>query len=318
MRDLFEMMQQCANKNDIQDIKIQISAQKEESAVKIAAVNVRIDDVVSVSESNTERIEQLEAKFEVLKQDQLKNNICISGVPCETVEQTNTAEITIAIAKTLGVTIERNHFTSYPVAGNKFIIVIMHNNKHKQTLLNKIRVRKSLMVQEVLDVVSNSQIYLNDHLTPYFNRLYMIARKAKKEGNLASASSYGGKIRARKSLDDAPMVITSEKQLLKLMSSADVDTDNSSIQLDSENTIVHQSTPRPTKIQTSTNTKGRQTKPSRTDTKSTTKQKSQASKTAAATTKRKAITNDKYDANRDLPPKKNKSSNDNTSSPADD
>lgn len=149
----------------------------------------------------------------------------------------------------MGIEIARQNFASYPVAGNKFIIVNMYSIRNKQMILNKIRVKKSLMVEEVFKEKSNSQIYLNDHLTPYFNRLFLIARNAKKDGKLASASSYGGKIRARKSLDDAPIVITTEKQLQSLIDN-DVsyvsDNSNNSVQLVDDNTVIHQSTPRPT------------------------------------------------------------------------
>lgn len=76
-------------------------------------------------------------------------------------------------------------------------------------MLNKVRIKKSLMVEEVFESFkSNGQIYSNDHLTPYFSNLYLIACKAKKDGKIASASSYGGKIRARKTTDDAPIIIT--------------------------------------------------------------------------------------------------------------
>lgn len=136
--------------------------------------------------------------FEILKQDQLKNNMCISGVPTQLIKNDNTADAVIAIAKTLGLEYNASCFTSYPFAAKKFIIVHFYNIKHKQMMMNKIRIKKSLMVEEAFQLKSNSQIYLNDHLTPYFNALYLQARKAKKENKLVSASSYGGKIRVRK------------------------------------------------------------------------------------------------------------------------
>lgn len=140
-------------------------------------------------------------------------------VPIEKIVNANTQDIVIAIAKKLGLELSPSNFTSYPVAQNKFIIVNMYNITHKQTLLNKIRTKKSLFVEEVFAIKNNSQIYLNDHLTPYFNGLYLIARIAKKEGKLASASSYGGKIRARKSVNDAPSIIYTKEQLKELIES---------------------------------------------------------------------------------------------------
>lgn len=159
----------------------------------------------------------LEASIECLRQEQLKNNICVSGVPPTMIDGNNTADCIISIARALNIDITRTQFSSYAVANKKLIIAHFYNLRHKQSLHNKIRVKKSLMVEEVVNTKSNSQIYLNDHLTPYFNKLHFIARNAKKDGKLASASSYGGKIRARKLLDDAPTVITTESQLQALI-----------------------------------------------------------------------------------------------------
>ena len=103
-----------------------------------------------------------------------------------------------------------NQFTSYAVANKKFIITHFDNYKHKRDLLMNVCAKKSLMVEEVLSVQSNSQIYLNDHLTPYLNSLHILAREAKKLGKLASVSSYGGKIRVRKFINDAPVGTTAE------------------------------------------------------------------------------------------------------------
>lgn len=68
----------------------------------------------------------------------------------------------IAIAKALKVDILQAQFSSYAVAHNKFVFVHFFNLKHKQLLLNKIRFKKSLLVEEVFGDKSNSQIYLND------------------------------------------------------------------------------------------------------------------------------------------------------------
>lgn len=118
----------------------------------------------------------------------------------------NTAELFIQIAIKLGVDINRSQFSSYAIAKNK--------------LLGNLRVRKSLMVEEVF----SGQIYINDRLTQYFNNLYLIARQAKKGGKLASATSFGGKIRARKSRSGASIPITHVKQLQTL-----IDTEQSEV-----------------------------------------------------------------------------------------
>lgn len=236
MLDLFNLLTKCAQKDDIDEIKASITTANTETAEKIDDVNRRIDSVVSNNDQNSIKIQSLEINLEILKQEQLKNNISISGVPPNIIKSdNNTAEFVIKIAKALGVDYNVSQFTSYAVAGNKFIIVHFYNMKHKQTLMNKIRAKRSLMVEEALQLNSNSQIYLNDHLTPYFNSLYLAARKAKAEKKIFSASSYGGKIRARKRADDAPIIITCANQLRMLIDS-DETANTSCLSINSSNT----------------------------------------------------------------------------------
>lgn len=70
------------------------------------------------------------------------------------------------------------------------------------------------MAEEIFsNIKSNNQIYVNEHLTPYNSALFLTARRAKKDGKLASATSHGGRIRVRKNADDAPTVVTNNYQL---------------------------------------------------------------------------------------------------------
>lgn len=232
IRDLFNMLQNCPSKNDLEAMKSEIVASNNETIAKVDDIARRTNIIEDTQQQHADKIEMLEISMEMLKQEQLKNNVCVSGIPPAMIKkENNTAGLVIAIAKTLGFNINASQFTSYAVASNKFVIVHFYNMSHKQMLINKIRAKRSLMVEEVFQQgQSNSQIYLNDHLTPYFNNLYLIARNAKKEGKLASASSYGGKIRARRSVDDTPTLITSENQLLALIDCDVSDMSSSTVQ----------------------------------------------------------------------------------------
>lgn len=232
MRDLFNILQNCSSKNDLEAIKSQIVASNNETIAKVDDIASRTNIIEDTQQQHTDKIQMLEISMELLKQEQLKNNICVSGIPPALVNKENsTSKLIIAIAKTLGIDITASQFTSYAVASNKFVITHFYNMSHKQMIINKIRAKRSLMVEEVFQQgQSNSQIYLNDHLTPYFNKLYLMARNAKKEGKLASASSYGGKIRARKSVEDVPTLITNENQLLALIEDDVSDMSSSSMQ----------------------------------------------------------------------------------------
>lgn len=310
MLDLYNLMKECASKKDVDDIKKQIAAEHQETSSQIAEINKRVDNVASTNAQHSEIIEQLQASIESLKQDQLRNNICISGVPTDALESTNTAEIVIKIAKTLGVEITRQHFTSYPVANNKFIIVSMFNNRNKQLLINKIRVKRSLLVEEVFQTKSNSQIYLNDHLTIYFNRLYLLARQAKKEGKLASATSYGGKIRARKSLDDAPTIITTETQLKCLIDSDQSSTNHSAQCVDSSMEIID-NTPNKTAPNATSSAKKteKKTRNNNKNNKNIQEKYPLGPPQRGRRTSSKHKNSDRFDTNRDISNKKQKLSN---------
>lgn len=213
MMDLFNLVSKCATKEDIDEFATNFNRHISETNEKIQHIQLEVEEIAGQSNYNTDKIEFLEASIEQLKQDQLRNNLCISGVPPNMLNGNETSGIIIQIAKKLNVEITGNQFSSYAVANNKFIIVRFFNIKHKQQMQNKIRAKRSLMVEECFTVKSNGQIYLNDHLTPYLNNLFLMARSAKKDGKLASATSHGGKIRVRKSANDAPVIVTYEGQL---------------------------------------------------------------------------------------------------------
>lgn len=257
--DLFELMQHGASKDDMEEIKLKIDASTAATDSKIEEIKVQVSENKRQNDQNSDKIMDLQASIELLKQEQLKTNICISGIPPELITNDNVADLVLQISNKLGVESNKNQFSAYPVNNKKFVIVRFFNLKNKQQLLGKIRIKKSLMVEEVFNVASNSQIYLNDHLTPYFNRLYLLARNAKKDGKIASASSYGGKIRARKYIDDLPILITTEYQLQTLIETEDTNNSFESQQhvdnmMDLSHSTSHQSHTNTTNSTRSTST----------------------------------------------------------------
>lgn len=252
--DVFNLLQNNATKEDMDDIKERIDSFKSTTNEKIDDIEQRVTATSAQTAEHADQLVQIQAAVELLKQEHLKNNICISGVPPNLIKDGNTDDLIIQIASKLSTEITKFHFSSYPIANNKFIIAQFNSYAHKQQLLRRIFVKKSLMVEEVFQGQSNSQIYLNDHLTPYMNRLYLLARKAKKEGKLASASSFGGKVKARKSADDAPVLITTEKQLQSIIDTEQIDLTDEN-QLVSETMDTKQTPQATTSNQNSTNTR---------------------------------------------------------------
>lgn len=220
MQDLYNLLKNCAQKDDINTVKCLIQSHTEEINHKIENINEQMGAVSAASEQNANDIETLQISIESLKQEQLKNNISVSGVPANLLKNNKCAEAIIKIANKLDVQLDSSHFTAYTVSNGKLIVAHMHNIQHKQIIIDKIRAKKSLMVEEVFNTKSNSQIYVNDQLTPYHSKLFQIARMAKRETKIVSVTSYGGKVKVRKCIGDAPIHITSEKQLKSICESS--------------------------------------------------------------------------------------------------
>lgn len=249
LSDLVNLISRIPTKNDFAEMQEKLLCMSNDNKIKIETVERQVENVSSSVAHNSDKIANLEYTLQTLQQEKLRNNVCISGVPID--NNTNINQAVIKIAGALQVMLREVDFSAYSIANNKFIIVNFNNYTHKQMLLSKIRIKKSLMVEEVYTTLrSNGQIYINDHLTKYFNNLYLMAREAKKSGKLASATSSGGKIRVRKQVDEVPIIVTDENQLQSIINNVPK----------SPNQTCHQSQPKP-----STST-GTATEPQKTNT----------------------------------------------------
>lgn len=80
--DLLNYLQHnTASKDDIDDIKSRIDNLKTETNTKIEAVDQKVITMSAQSNEQANKIESLQISVELLKQEQLKNNVCISAVP---------------------------------------------------------------------------------------------------------------------------------------------------------------------------------------------------------------------------------------------
>lgn len=121
---------------------------------------------------------------ELTKQQALKNNISIFGCPKINGEVVvNTA---LAIFKAFGSEFSPTDFEAvYRTEGKKpsfsSIIVKFVKFENKLAVLNS-KEKKQLKICDVFDGnKSNAQIYLNNHVTPYFGRLLAAGRQAMKD-----------------------------------------------------------------------------------------------------------------------------------------
>lgn len=210
--DILRALDRLASKDDLGTMTDNINQLFEKSEKRIDVIDTKISTINEQHSAHVIKINTLEQTVEQLKQDKLRCNVRISGLFPEF--DGDAKGLVMKMITYLKVNATVNDFDAYTTTNNNFIIASFHNYVHKQSLTNKMRIKKSLLVEELFPKFkSNNQLYVNDHLTPFMNDIFITAFKAKKEGKLFSVSSWGGKIRVRKFRDDKIITIDSRSQL---------------------------------------------------------------------------------------------------------
>lgn len=184
--------------------------------------NVRLNTIENkLTDNSTEQqIQSLQFQLERIKQAHISNNIRFTGLPHEILASPINAFI--KIAETLNVNLLPSDFMAHSDRNKSSLIVHFCNQMYKRQILDALRTRKVLLVEEVFpDTISNAKIYANDQLTPYFANLFQIAWNAKRNGQLYSASSAGGHIKVKKVENGPPITIENENQLRSIIDSTD-------------------------------------------------------------------------------------------------
>lgn len=184
----------------------------------------------SINESD--QIEEIKIQIEMLKQDRLRNNIRLTGLPPIAFDNPNEAVLSIDYILQLGLI--PSDFIVYADRHKSSLIVAFANHSHKRLFMSALQQRKSLLAEEVFpSIKSNSNIYANDQLTPYFAKLFHEAWQAKKEGRVYSASSLGGRIKVKQYEDSSAITISNHQQLNELLN----DTHNDKAQTHSNRSL---------------------------------------------------------------------------------
>lgn len=176
----------------------------------------RLDKVESDLENanSSTQIAELTLQVELLKQDKLRNNIRITGLPQTAFDDPD--EAILRIAAILNIDIIPSDFIVYGDRHKSSLIVSFHSYVQKRILMDAMKKKQSLFVEEIYESIqSNSRIYCNDQLSPYFASIFQLAWHAKKEGSIFSASSIGGRIRVKKHENSTPRTIQTETELTK-------------------------------------------------------------------------------------------------------
>lgn len=216
----------------MEQIKQLLESKFTETNTKIEAIQVTINnDVAGIKDAlqtQSNRIDQIEnelqnkcevnqfediaIQIEILKQERLRNNVRLTGLPNIAFE--NPTKTIMQIDRLLELRLLPTDVTAYADRNHSSLIVSFNNYVQKRRLLDKMRERRTLLAEEIFtNVRSNSPIYINDQLTPYFASLFKKAWQAKKDKLLVSVSSLGGRIRVKKTATSTIVNIECETDL---------------------------------------------------------------------------------------------------------
>lgn len=194
-------------KADIANIHSELSKHKD-----------RIEQIENTlkADDNNVKISEMQLHIELLKQHQLRNNIRFTGLP--SIAYNDPDEAILRIDSVLKTDLVPSDYTFYADRNKSSIIVAFTNYNLKRLVMDKMKEKQSLFVEEIYDIDSDSRVFINDQLTPYFANLFQNAWRAKKDGTIFSASSVGGRIKVKKTEQSQPIIVQTESQLNDIIS----------------------------------------------------------------------------------------------------
>lgn len=221
----FEKMQdiikhEFANTNSkIETIQSTLDQKINDIHSEVGVHNERIKILENYAATDSHRIDTISYQLETLKQDRLRNNLRLTGLPPPAFE--NTRDTIMKIVTVLQLDLLPSDFIAYNDRNKSSIILAFDKYAHKRYFMETLRSRNGVMVEEILQVQSNSQLFCNDQLTPFFANLFQKAWQAKKNKQLYSASSMGGRVKVRKTENSNFVIIESEQHLIDIIENID-------------------------------------------------------------------------------------------------
>lgn len=156
---------------------------------RVEAHHNRLDIIEHKLDKLSEQSETIHTANEVFKQNLLRNNLVVVGIPNDYGDDTN--QIIFNIAAILKVKINRNDIIqSYRVKKSYSGLIVVRfaaTERRDELLRNKQKI--SISLGDLFELTGDSAskpIYLNAHVTPYFGKLSAKARTAIKENLIHS------------------------------------------------------------------------------------------------------------------------------------
>ena len=173
------------------------------------------------------RVEDAESHSHLLEQYGRRNNIEIEGIS-DTVSDENLESKVISILSEIDVNVESNDIEACHRIGKsspKRSIVRFVNRKVCKTAL-KNRKKLRLVDASKLGLPGRSRLFINENLSPYFNKIAYQCRRLKREGKIMKVYSHEGIVHIVRSVQEKPKKIIHMSDLKDMFPDFDFEDDN--------------------------------------------------------------------------------------------
>lgn len=207
---------QCT-KDDLAAVKKSINDKFGGVTTELGSQKVRIDSMEERLLSVERQLATSAYENQLTKQHQIKNNINIYGIP--KLENEDVYKMAIEVFKALGCVFSSSDFNAVyrlkPKVGKMSSIIVKFNDFDKKLSVLNTKVKKPVMLKDVVPGHEQSkyEIFVNNHLTPFFAKLMASGRQAVKNKLIHSCRISASGCMIKKKEDTESIVICSLEQM---------------------------------------------------------------------------------------------------------
>lgn len=236
-KDIMDVLLTFKSKITATDAKL--SQHIEHSAKEFQRIDKEMENQNLVTASNVCEISEIKCKMddfdnksdllsytvELNKQQNIKNNVTIAGIPYTAEENLN--DLALAVFKHIGANVSAEDIqSSYRLKHGSMFVVKFVNFESKATVMES-KANKSILLEEIigdssLSSAENKNIYINTHTIPFFGRILSIGRRAVKDKHIYSCWMSNNGVVVKCKADSKELIVKSVSQLNELCGKANI------------------------------------------------------------------------------------------------
>lgn len=213
-----------------QDTNNELSTMKKVIAGKFNAIEDELKKNKRVVGAITGRLDEMENKVnaaaydnELERQQKLKNNVSICGVP--KADDENASAVALTVFKAFGLNFSPTDFTGvYRTTGRFSAIIVIFSEFTNKLSAMAAKSKKNVLLGDVADCDDsqrNTQIFINNHITPFFARLLGVGREGVRNKTIHSCWIATNGCLVKKTPEGKPIIVRSMDDMTKLTGGAD-------------------------------------------------------------------------------------------------